>query len=64
MNFLNNLDVLLKRNNLSRAELARRLNIASSAINSWYSKGCDNISLRFIVKIADYFNVTLKYVYK
>lgn len=59
MNFLKNLDALLESQNLSRAELGRRLNIAPSTINSWYSKGCDNVSLRFIVKIAEYFNVTI-----
>lgn len=59
MNFLKNLNALLESQNISRAELARRLNIAPSTINSWYSKGCDNISLRFIVKIANYFNVTI-----
>lgn len=34
MNFLDNLTKLLKRENLSRAELAKRLNIAPSTINS------------------------------
>ena len=57
MNFLDNLTKLLKRENLSRAELAKRLNIAPSTINSWYNRGYENVSLKFLLKICDYFTV-------
>lgn len=60
MNFLDNLTKLLKRENLSRAELAKRLNIAPSTINSWYNRGYENVSLKFLLKICDYFNVSLE----
>ncbi len=60
MNFLDNLTKLLKRENLSRAELAKRLNIAPSTINSWYNRGYENVSLKFLLKICNYFNVNLE----
>ena len=60
MNFLNNLDYLLKENKMSRSELARAINIAPSTVNSWFSKSCDNISIGTLRAIAGYFNVSLE----
>ena len=54
MNFLDNLTKLLNRENLSRNELAKRLKIAPSTINSWYNRGYENISLKFLLKICNY----------
>lgn len=59
MNLLKNLDYLLRVNNLTRAQLSRELNIAPSTINTWFSKGCENISLRFLIKISEYFGVSI-----
>ena len=38
MKFLHNLDYLLHINKMSRAELARKIEIAPSTINAWYTK--------------------------
>ena len=59
MNLLKNLDYLLRVNNLTRAQLSRELNIAPSTINTWFSKGCENISLRFLIKLSEYFGVSI-----
>lgn len=59
MYLLKNLDYLMRVNRLSRARLARELDIAPSTINTWFSKGCENISLRFLIKISDYFKITI-----
>ena len=59
MNLLKNLDYLLTVNNLTRAQLSRELNIAPSTINTWFSKGCENISLRFLIKLSKYFGVSI-----
>ena len=59
MNLLKNLDYLLRVNNLTRAQLSRKLNIAPSTINTWFSKGCENISLRFLIKLSEYFGVSI-----
>ena len=59
MNLLKNLDYLLRVNNLTRAQLSRELNITPSTINTWFSKGCENISLRFLIKLSEYFGVSI-----
>ena len=59
MNLLKNLDYLLRVNNLTRAQLSRELNIDPSTINTWFSKGCENISLRFLIKLSEYFGVSI-----
>ena len=59
MNLLKNLDYLLRVNNLTRAQLSRELNIVPSTINTWFSKGCENISLRFLIKLSEYFGVSI-----
>ena len=59
MNLLKNLDYLLRVNNLTRAQLSRELNIPPSTINTWFSKGCENISLRFLIKLSEYFGVSI-----
>lgn len=60
MNFLDNLTRLLESENLSRAQLAKRLEIAPSTINSWYNRGYENVSLKFLLKICNYFDVSLE----
>ena len=60
MNFLNNLDYLLKENKMSRSELARAINVSPSTVNSWFSKSCENVSIGTLKAIANYFNVSLE----
>nr|DAS37218.1 MAG TPA: Helix-turn-helix XRE-family like protein [Caudoviricetes sp.] len=62
MEFLDNLDFLLKAHNMKRADLARALNIAPSTINSWYARGTDKIKLQVLIDIADYFRVSLEFL--
>lgn len=59
MYLLKNLDYLMRINNLSRAKLAREIDVAPSTINTWFSKGCENIGLRFLIKLSDYFKITI-----
>lgn len=60
MDFLNNLDILLKNNGMKRADLARAINVSPSTINSWYARGSEKISLKVLKSIALYFNVSLE----
>lgn len=60
MNFLINLDYLLTVNKLSRSELARNINIAPSTINAWYTKDYRGITLKNLVKLSKYFDVTIE----
>ena len=60
MNFLINLDYLLTVNKLSRSELARNIDIAPSTINAWYTKDYRGITLKNLVKLSKYFDVTIE----
>ena len=60
MNFLHNLDYLLHINKMSRAELARTIDIAPSTINAWYTKDYKGITLKNLVKLSKCFEVTIE----
>lgn len=59
MRFLENLDILLYRNKLTRSDLARAAGLSPSTVNAWFNRSCENVSLKSLVEIAQYFNVTL-----
>lgn len=60
MNFLINLDYLLSVNKMSRSELARKIQIAPSTINAWYTKDYRGITLKNLVKLSKCFDVTIE----
>lgn len=60
MNLLENLDMRLKQKKLSRTELAKAVGIAPSTINSWFNRGCENVTLKALLKISTYFNITIE----
>lgn len=60
MRFLYNLDYLLFINKMSRSELARRISIAPSTINSWYSRDYKGITLKNLLKLSNCFDVSLE----
>jgi len=59
MNILDNLDMLLNERNLSRRKFAFEINVSPSTVHSWYQRGFENISLDYLVKISNYFNITI-----
>ena len=60
MDFLSNLEILLKNNNMKRADLARAINVSPSTINSWYARGSEKVNINVLRSIALYFNVSLE----
>ena len=60
MNLLNNLTYLMKKKNINRSELAKEIGIAPSTINSWYNRSCENISLQTLLKLSNYFNISIE----
>lgn len=60
VDFLTNLDFLLKENKITRADLAREIGISPSTINVWYHRGSENISIKILKDISKYFNVSLE----
>ena len=57
--FLVNLESLIEKQGLSKNEFAKRIGIAPSTISSWYNRGYENISLKNLIKLSEYFNVSL-----
>jgi len=57
-NFSNNLKALRKENKLSQNDLASYLNISYKTISSW-EKGRSEPKIDMLLKLADYFHVTL-----
>ena len=60
MRFLENLDYLLTLHKMSRAELARKIDIAPSTINAWYKKDYKGISLKNLAKLSRCFDVSIE----
>lgn len=60
VDFLTNLEILLKNNDMKRSELARAIDVSPSTINSWYARGSEKVSITILRKIAVYFNVSLE----
>ena len=56
---LENIDALLKKNNMSRADLARMLGTSQSTISSWYARGTDRMGVETMRKVAACLNVTI-----
>lgn len=60
MNLLDNLTKLMKEKNINRTELAREIGIAPSTVNSWYNRSYENISLKTLLKLSRFFNITIE----
>ena len=60
MKFLHNLEYLLIVNKMSRAELARKIDIAPSTINAWFTKDYKGITLKNLIKLSNCFDITIE----
>ena len=61
-NFVDTLKELLIENDLKQLQLAKKINVASSALTNYIS-GKQYPDISIAVKIADYFNCTLDYLF-
>ena len=60
MDFLNNLERLMLSYNMNRSEVARACGLSTSTVNSWWNRGCDNISLQTLLKLSRSFNCSIE----
>ena len=60
MQFLENLERLMAEYRINRSELARACGLSTSTVNSWWNRSCEHISLQTLLKLANYFNVSLE----
>ena len=60
MDLLKNLDKLMNERKMNRTELAKAIGIPPSTINSWYNRGYENVTLKTLLKVSAYFNVSIE----
>lgn len=60
MNFLANLEQLMANYNMNRSDVARACGLSISTVNSWWNRGCENVSMQTLLKLSKCFNVTLE----
>jgi len=62
MSFTEKLDKLMAEKRITKAILSREADIPYTTIDGFYKKGCDNIKLSTLRKLAAYFNCSLDYL--
>lgn len=45
---------------ISRRKLAKECGISPSAVNSWFNRSAENISLQTLKKLSDYFGISIE----
>ena len=60
MAFTDNLQSLMSAKGISRRKLAKECGISPSAVNSWFNRSAENISLQTLKKLSDYFGVSIE----
>ncbi len=60
--FLDILNELMVKKGINKSILSKESGVPYTTIDGFYKKGCDNIKLSTLEKIADYFGVTIDYL--
>lgn len=60
MAFCDNLRALMSAKGVSRRKMAADCGISPSAVNSWFNRSAENISLPTLLKLSTYFGVTIE----
>ena len=60
MAFTDNLQALMSAKGISRRRLAKECGISPSAVNSWFNRSAENISLPTLKKISEYFGISIE----
>ena len=60
--FLDTLNFLMKERKLNKNTLAKESGIPYTTIDGFYKKGCDNVKLSTLTRLADFFGVSLDYL--
>ena len=60
MAFTDNLQSLMSAKGISRRKLAKECGISPSAVNSWFNRSAENISLPTLKKLSEYFGVSIE----
>ena len=60
MAFTDNLQALMSAKGISRRKFAKECRISPSAVNSWFNRSAENISLQTLKKLSDYFGISIE----
>jgi transcriptional regulator with XRE-family HTH domain len=60
MAFVDNLRALMSAKGVSRRKMASDCGISPSAVNSWFNRSAENISLPTLLKLSEYFGVSIE----
>ncbi|NLO48125.1 MAG: XRE family transcriptional regulator [Clostridiales bacterium] len=60
--FLTVLNRLMAEKAITKSKLAQNSGIPYTTIDGWYKKGYENVRLATLLKLSDYFNVSLDYL--
>ena len=60
MAFCDNVRALMSAKGVSRRKMAADCGISPSAVNSWFNRSAENISLPTLLKLSEYFGVTIE----
>lgn len=60
MAFTDNLQALMSAKGISRRRLAKECGISPSAVNSWFNRSAENISLPTLKKLSEYFGISIE----
>lgn len=62
MNIEEQLDRIMLKKGLTKAQLAKGANIPYTTIDGIFKRSCTNIKLPTLIKLADYFDVSIDYL--
>lgn len=62
MGLTDKLDILMKKRNINKAELARESGVPYTTIDGFYKKGSENAKLSTLKKLCSYFDCSLDYL--
>lgn len=62
MGLTDKLDIMMKEQNINKAELARKSGVPYTTIDGFYKKGAENAKLSTLKKLCAYFNCSLDYL--
>ena len=60
--FLEILNSLMEERGINKSTLSKESGIPYTTIDGFYKKGCENIKLQTLQKLADYFDVSVDYL--
>jgi transcriptional regulator with XRE-family HTH domain len=62
MNIEERLSQVMLSKEINRSQLSKAANIPYTTIDGMFKKGCSNIKLSTLMKLADYFDVSIDYL--